>query len=309
MRHHKSLKTIKLEASFVTIGSFDGIHLGHRAIIKDLVGSAQKAGVPSVVLTFFPHPSVVLRGRTPTFYIMSPEEKAEALFQLEVDYVVTETFTSDLARIEADPFLTMLENALNMKRLFAGDNFTFGYGRQGDRTFLEEQSALRSFEYQLVPPVQIDGEIVSSSRVREALRAGDVVRVSRYLDRYFEIPGFVSKGVGRGKQLGFPTANLSIWDQRAFPSPGVYACWSDLEGEHLPSVVNIGHRPTFMDAVDGPIIEAHILDFDRDIYGSKLKLSFVQRLRDERKFENPAALLNQIESDIKTARQILSAVG
>jgi riboflavin kinase/FMN adenylyltransferase len=306
MRHLTSLKEINLERSYLTIGSFDGIHVGHQAILRDLVSQAREVDIPAVVLTFFPHPSVVLHGRTPSFYIMTPEEKSRALFAQGIDIVISENFNAEIARVTAADFLNMLESRLGMKRVYAGENFTFGYGRQGNQKYLEEQSQIRGFEFVPIPPVHIDGEVVSSTRVRESLRIGDVERVSRYLGRYFEIPGIVSRGVGRGRKLGFPTANLAIWDQRAFPAPGVYACWSKLGGERIPSVVNIGIRPTFEEAVDGPVIEAHLLDFERDLYGFELILHFVDRLRDEQKFPNPAALLNQIEQDIQAAKSVLS---
>lgn len=304
MPHFSSLKEANLEESYLTIGSFDGIHIGHQAIIDDLVSGAREAGVPSVVLTFFPHPAVVLRGRTPAFYIMTPDEKAAALSARGVEIVITETFSSDLAAIEAGQFLTMLEANLGMQRLYAGENFTFGHDRAGDTEYLQGQSQLRGFEFILVPPVYLNGELVSSTRVRQALRDGDVLQVSRYLDRYFSIPGVVTRGVGRGRQLGYPTANLTIWDQRAFPAPGVYACWGELGNERIASVVNIGIRPTFDEVVDGPVIEAHLLDFDQDIYGDELVLHFVKRLREERKFPDPGSLQIQIEQDVRDAKAI-----
>jgi riboflavin kinase/FMN adenylyltransferase len=306
MQQFKDIRDLTLSTSELTIGSFDGIHLGHQEIIRQLRHGSSDGKSPIVVLTFFPHPSVVLRGRRPAFYITSPEEKARLLGKLGVDIVITQPFDKTLSSIKATDFLDLIEKQLNFRGLWVGEDFALGHRREGNIHYLEAASAKRDFQLHIVPPVQYDGEIVSSTRVRESLRAGDVSRVSNYLGRPFVIPGKVTKGIGRGKQLGIPTANLEIWDERAYPGPGVYACKATVGGEEWLALTNIGVQLTFDNHLDEPVVEVHFLDFSEDIYGEEITLSFIERLRDERKFSDPEELLLQIERDIDRAKSILS---
>jgi riboflavin kinase/FMN adenylyltransferase len=305
MQQFRDLSELKLNSAALTIGSFDGVHLGHQALLQSLIRAAHAKGLPAVVLTFYPHPSVVLRGRQPALYITSPDEKAELMGTLGVDMVVSQEFSLELSRVTADEFLDRLQDQLGMKALWVGEDFALGYQRQGNRHYLARVAPKRGFEFHVFEPFLVDGEVVSSTRVREALRAGDVERVARYLGRWFRIPGEVVRGAGRGRSLGIPTANLSIWDERAFPGAGVYVCLAHRNQERLPAVVNIGLRPTFEQDRQSPVIEAHLLDFDQDLYGQRLELDFIRRLRGERRFSGPEALLEQIEQDISRARVIL----
>jgi riboflavin kinase/FMN adenylyltransferase len=307
MQQYNDLKALSLPSCELSIGSFDGIHLGHQEIIRQMRKGAAERQDPVVVLTFYPHPSVVLRGRRPAFYITSPEEKAQLLGEFGVDVVITQPFDKSFSRISAADFLDQLTENLHFRGLWVGEDFALGHGREGNVRYLESASLARNFDLHVVPPVQVDGEIVSSTRVREALRAGDVSRVANYLGRPFLIPGTVIRGVGRGRQLGIPTANLEIWDERAYPGPGVYACIAVVGGKAWEAVTNIGVRPTFDDQLDEPVVEAHLLDFESDLYHKEVVLSFVERLRDERKFSGPEELLVQIKRDIARARTILSA--
>lgn len=306
MQHLNAIDDLQLENCELTIGSFDGIHIGHQAIIQQMKVVSAKNNAPVVVLTFYPHPSVVLRGRRPTFYINTPDEKATQLAKIGVDYVITQHFDLALSKINAGDFLDWISKRLHFRGLWAGENFALGHQREGNIPYLREVSKARGFELNIVEPILDGGEIVSSTRVREALRAGDVSRVARYLGRYFVIPGKVVKGVGRGKELGIPTANLEIWDERAYPGVGVYACRAKVNGKDFTAVANIGVRPTFDDVLTEPIIEAHLLDFEGDLYGEEIALLFVERLRDERRFSGVDELLLQIERDILRARDILA---
>jgi riboflavin kinase/FMN adenylyltransferase len=309
MEHIHNIDAIKLESCELTIGSFDGIHIGHKSLIHQLVERARKKSIPSVAFTFFPHPSVVLRGRRPAFYINTPEEKAEQLGTLGVDFVLTQRFDIDLSLIKANDFLEWINDRLQFQGLWVGENFALGHRREGNVAYLEKARGKWNFELNIVPPVYEGGEIVSSTRVREALRSGDVVRVSRYLGRPFLIPGEVTKGSGRGKKLGIPTANLAVWEERAYPGSGVYVCKVHYDDEEFDAVTNIGIRPTFDDDIEKPIIETHILEFDRDLYGETINISFLDRLRDERRFSGPEELLVQIDRDIERARKILKSDG
>ncbi len=305
MRHVRDLSELQLERSSLTIGSFDGVHLGHQDLLERMVKRARQADLPVVVLSFFPHPSVVLRQRTPAFYITTPDEKAALLEKEGVDFVITQAFDLELSKVEAGDFLDQLAVQLGIEDLWAGEDFALGHQRRGNRHFLEQESRARNFSYHLVPPMIVGGEVVSSTRVREALRSGDVARAATYLGRSFELVGNVQKGAGRGKGLGIPTANLAIWEERAYPAVGVYACMVEFDGGRNKAVANIGFRPTFDDELQMPVIEAHILDFQGELYGKELKLEFVDRLRDEMRFSGPEALLEQIERDILRARSLL----
>ncbi|MEE9216663.1 MAG: riboflavin biosynthesis protein RibF [Anaerolineales bacterium] len=305
MQHLQDLSEVQLERSSLTIGSFDGVHLGHQDLLERMIKPAKELDLPVVVLSFFPHPSVVLRQRTPAFYITTPDEKAELLGKEGVDYVITQSFDLELSKVEAGEFLDRLAAQLGFVDLWAGEDFALGHQRRGNRHYLEQESRARNFHFHLVPPVLVGGEVVSSTRVREALRSGDVARAATYLGRSFKLLGVVQEGAGRGKELGIPTANLKIWDERAYPAVGVYACIAEVDGVQKQAVTNIGFRPTFEDELKLPVIETHILDFERELYGQEVKLEFIDRLRDEMRFSGPEALLEQIEVDISHARSLL----
>lgn len=304
MQHFDSLNAVRLKQSALTIGAFDGVHRGHQKIIAKM--KADNQGEPVAVLTFYPHPSVVLHGRKPSFYLTSPEEKAELLGDLGVDVVITQTFDKQLSQLTAGDFLDRLADRLGMRSLWVGPDFALGYQRQGDIPYLREQAVERGYRLHVVEPLKLDGEVISSTRIRESLRSGDVRRAASYLGRWFSIPGTVSQGAGRGKKLGVPTANLQVWPERAFPRVGVYACYACAGGRWIPAVTNVGLRPTFEDAGGRPVIEAHLLDFEGNLYGERMTLRFVERLRDERKFDGPQALLDQIRRDIESGRKTLA---
>lgn len=305
MQHLRHLDQLSLENCALTIGSFDGVHKGHQALVDQLVQSARAGSGVAVVLTFYPHPSVVLRGRKPAFYINTPDEKAQLLGELGVDIVVTHPFDLAMSKVSAEDFLDHLEARCHFRDLWVGEDFALGHNRRGDRFFLQAEAKERGFRLHTLKPVLVGGEIVSSTRVREALRSGDVARVEQYLGRKFVIPGVVKPGAGRGRDLGFPTANLEVWDERAFPRRGVYVCMAEVGGQSWKAVTNIGVRPTFDNDEAVPVIEAHLLGFDGDIYGKEMRLSFVARLRDERRFANPEALIARVKLDIERAEEIL----
>jgi riboflavin kinase/FMN adenylyltransferase len=305
MGHIRNLRQLHLNDVALTIGSFDGVHLGHQSLVGAMVESAQGHGRQAVVLTFYPHPSVVLRGRRPAFYIHSPEEKASVLANLGVDIVITHPFDEEFSKRTASQFLDLLAEHLGTKELWIGENFSFGHQREGNRAYLARVAPERGFELHVVPPVMVGGEVVSSTRVREAIRGGDVARAGQYLGRPFSMIGEVVSGAGRGHELGFRTANISVWEERAYPAPGVYACFAEIGEKRWPAVANIGVRPTFEEELDEPVIEAHLLGFDQDVYGRQMRLSFIGRLREERRFEDPKALVEQIGRDVERAKMIL----
>jgi len=306
--HVQSLEDLRLAASCLTIGAFDGIHLGHRKLLAALVEAAGQQGLPAVVLTFHPHPSVVLHGQRPPFYLSSPDERAALLAQLGIDAVVTQPFDERLSRVPAAEFLQWLVDRLAPRALWVGPDFALGYERHGDIPFLMGQAGSSGYQLHVVEPLLVAGEVVSSSRIRQLVQAGDVRQAAQLLGRWFALPGQVEQGAGRGRQLGIPTANLKVWPERAHPANGVYVCLAQVGADRFQAVANIGVRPTFDRAASSPIVEAHLLDFDGDLYGRTISLMLVERLRDERKFEGVEALLAQIRRDIVQARQVLSTV-
>jgi riboflavin kinase/FMN adenylyltransferase len=289
----------------LTLGSFDGLHLGHQSLIASLVRQARRDDLPSVVVTFFPHPSVVLRGRRPAYYITLPEEKAALLTAAGVDHVVTQRFDEALSRVSAGGFLDALERRIHFRQLWIGEDFALGHEREGNRLFLRREAEQRGFELHVAETLKVGGEVVSSTRVREALRAGDVARVATYLGRPFVLRGQVVQGVGRGKALGIPTANLALREEQAYPGNGVYACWAEVGRSRHPAVTNVGLRPTFDDALPAPVVETHLLDWDAELYGAEVALTFVARLREERRFAGRDELVRQIRRDIEQARELL----
>ncbi len=215
--------------------------------------------------------------------------------------------TSNFRALQPRNFLDRLQATLGLRSLWVGSDFALGHQREGNHSFLEAASVERGFALHIIDPVMVDGEVVSSTRVREALRSGAVSQVENYLGRPFMLPGKVVRGVGRGRQLGIPTANLKFWDERAYPRTGVYACMAAWEEGQAQAVTNIGHRPTFEDDSGSPTIEAHLLDFEGDLYEKELELTFYARLRHEQRFPGPEALLEQIQKDIHEARQVFAA--
>ncbi|MCZ7551106.1 MAG: riboflavin biosynthesis protein RibF [Anaerolineae bacterium UTCFX2] len=305
MQHLWSIDGLGLSGSWLTIGSFDGVHLGHQKIVNQIVHGAREDHVPSVVLTFYPHPGVVLGKRSGAFYLTTPEEKAQLLAEMGLDYMISHPFNRQLAQLSARDFVSYLHQRLGFKRLCIGSDFALGHNREGDLPRLEQLGRQFGYRVQALQPVTLDGRVVSSSWVRQALSEGDVSTVQRLLSRPYQISGEVVHGDGRGKTLGIPTANLEVWRERALLKPGVYAGWAAVDGSAHPAVSNIGYRPTFDQQEEYPHVEAHIIDFDQDLYRKQVSLSFLFRLRDEQRFENIEGLVQQVHQDIEKARSLL----
>lgn len=305
MRHVHSFDEAPISgASVITIGVFDGVHRGHQLLIGRLISYARQHDLTPVVVTFFPYPDTVIQGLRDGYYLTMPNTKADLLGELGVEVVVTYPFTDEVRQMRAADFVQQLLTHLKMKSLWVGSDFALGYKREGNVTFLGEQSGVHNFELQVIDLMDAEGERVSSTRIREALAAGDVAEAARLLGRPHRVPGSVIQGAGRGRTINIPTANLAFPAEQAIPARGVYAAWVTIGSEKFAAMVNIGLRPTF-DGSGGQTIEAHILDFSRDIYGQEISLEFVARLRDERKFENVQALIAQIHNDIERGRELL----
>jgi riboflavin kinase / FMN adenylyltransferase len=293
------------KGAWVSIGTFDGVHLGHQALVRRLVTSAHAENNPAVLLTFFPHPAVVLRGQRGPYYLTSPEERSVLLDGLGVDSTITLEFSRELAGLTAFEFMSLLKTRLGVSRLLVGFNFALGRGRAGDLPALKQIGEQLAYELEVISPIEVGGMVLSSSQIRSLLAEGDVERANQALGRWFSVAGKVTHGDGRGRSLGIPTANLEIWDEHALPSVGVYACWATVGEERWQAVVNIGVRPTFEAQPVIPRLEAHLLDFDQDMYNRELRLEFVARLRSEQRFASIGDLVEQINRDIASARDLL----
>jgi riboflavin kinase/FMN adenylyltransferase len=307
MRHFWSLEEVQLQNSWLTIGSFDGVHRGHQEIVNRLIAGGHPVGSPAVVLTFFPHPAFVLGKREKPFYLTSPEERAELLGELGADVVITHPFDRQVASTSAYDFMAKLKEHLNLKHLIVGDDFALGRNREGNISALRRLGAeVFGYTLEVMPPVTNTGEKISSSQIRSALADGNVERAAELLGRPYALTGEVVHGDGRGRAIGVPTANLEVWADRCLPKTGIYVCMAHVLGETWGAVTNVGYRPTFEPQPATPIVEAYILDFDRQIYGEKLRLEFLSRLRDELRFSSVDALVEQMREDIRIAREQLA---
>ncbi len=306
MRHFQSLEGVQLQDTWLTIGTFDGVHRGHQEIVRNLVSQAHADGSQAVVLTFYPHPAVVIGKRQNPSYLTTPEERANLLGDLGVDVVITFPFTPPVSKISAQEFITMLRHHLGMQHLLVGPDFALGHNRIGNIHYLSEIGKSLGFTVSTIIPFELEGQIVSSSRIRAALRDGDLALVNNLLGRPYFVKGQVVPGDGRGHTIGIPTANLSLWIERALPKSGVYVTQGLINGDSYGAVTNIGTRPTFASDHERLQVEAHLLDFDEQIYGLEVQLDFISHLRDERKFSGIDALVNQIQQDIIQAKGVLA---
>lgn len=294
------------QPSVVTIGVFDGVHRGHQHLIKRVVAAAHAADRLAVALTFFPHPDVVLRGLSGRYYLTTPDQRAAYLGELGVDYVITLPFDDSFRQIRAAAFVDMLRDHLRLASLWIGADFALGYKREGDVNFLRAAGEQHGFGVEVVDLVFAEDDgVISSTALRDALIVGDVEQARAGLGRAYTVSGTVVQGEQRGRTIGFPTANIAVWDQQVIPANGVYAGWAQVGDQRYMAVTNVGVRPTFDGA--GVTVEAHLLDFDREIYGETLAFSFETRLRAEQRFSGIDALIAQIRADAEAGRAYLSA--
>ncbi len=306
MQHFRNLSKISLEKSRVTIGSFDGVHIGHQQIIRSLVDGAHQAGQPAAVVTFHPHPQLVLKDEIRPYYLTLPDKRAELLGELGVDLVLTYPFSQSTSLMSPESFISQLHDHFMFSELWVGYDFALGKDREGTPSHLREIGLKYKFEVHEIPAYYHDGKLVSSSLIRNKIRAGMIREAALLLGRPFEISGEVIKGENRGKSLGFATSNLDVAPDVVDIKPGVYACRANVKGETFSAVTNIGYRPTFGNDLSAPRIEAHLLDFSRDLYGEQMDLVFIERLRDEMKFADVTDLVKQIRRDVDQTRRILA---
>jgi riboflavin kinase/FMN adenylyltransferase len=288
----------------VSIGNFDGVHRGHIEIVRQLLERAAAVGGPAIVFTFDPHPVRLLRPEQCPPPLTWTERKAELLAGHGVDWIVAYPTDEALLQLSADAFFQrIVRDALAARALVEGPNFFFGHNREGTIERLGELAAGAGISLDVVPSVVIDGAIVSSSRVRELIRRGDVQQAKKLLAAPYRIRGMVTHGAGRGAKIGFPTANLGAIDT-LLPGQGVYAGRAWVGDTNWPAAINLGASPTFGDAAER--VEVHLVGLDEPLYGQPLEVDFLARLRDIRPFDSPAALADQLARDVQEVKRITS---
>ncbi len=292
-----------LKYSLITIGNFDGVHLGHQQIFQRLITEAKEKNRKSAVITFEPHPQKIIHPERRPFFLLTPlEEKLGFMASLGIDVAVVITFSPEFARITAEDFVRrVLWNKFRLQKIFIGYDYAFGNNKEGNAGFLETLGEELGFQVEEISAVTIDGIIVSSTNIRLAILEGNVGRAARMLDRPYTLDGTVVKGYRRGTGIGFPTANIK--SEKVIPGVGVYVIIAGIDGTRYQGVLNIGYNPTFGN--DELSTEVHLLDFQGDIYGKEIEISFIDRLRDERKFESSEKLVEQISRDVERAKEIL----
>ena len=289
----------------LTIGNFDGVHLGHQHLVRFLIERARALRLQPGAVTLYPDPVRVLRPQEPMQYLTSLEERLELLEGLGLEVVVPLTFTSELAELSPRAFVSMLRDSLDLRLLVMGPDNAFGRNREATPEGMQSLGRELGFDVEVMPAPLTAGEgAVSATAIRRALQEGDLANVTRMLGRYYSIRGPVVGGERRGRELGFPTANIGVTADRALPAFGVYATWAYLGNEKLQSATSIGVRPHFEG--DKPSVETYIFDFDRDIYDRILRIELVEHLRPELKFDSLDALLEAMHADVARSREILS---
>ncbi len=289
---------------FLAIGVFDGVHLGHQAVISTAARHAEEAGGTAVVVTFDPHPAKILRPQESPRLLTATQHKIELIRALGVSHLLVLKFDRALAATAPADFVRQMVTAAKpLSEICVGQEWSFGKNRAGNLALLKELGAELGFAVVGVEPVTAEGTIVSSTAIRRAVETGDFKTAARMLGHDYTILGTVEEGKHLGRSLGFPTANLSAHSEQ-FPPNGVYAAEGLLEGKKLRGVVNLGVRPTIESEIPQRVLEFHVFDLDQDLYGKEIELRFLHYLRPEQKFENLAALREQIARDVKSAQQI-----
>lgn len=294
---HKTKKTLAL-----ALGTFDGLHIGHRALIDQI--NLYNGIYKSAVYTFSNHPESYFNKDKAPFKIMTRDEKIKKFSDFSVDYLIMDEFNEKIASLEAEDFIEkLLIDRYNIFKIVVGFDFRFGYQAKGDVALLKELSKKHKFHLKVVPPVSIGDEVVSSSNIRSLISSGDMERASILLGRNYNIEGKVVHGYKRGRRLGFPTANLEFDDEKLVPQYGIYITKVEVDNNYFWGLTNIGVNPTFN--TEGLFVETHLLDFDKEIYDSSINIQFIRRIREEIKFNSIEELKSQIYRDVEFAKNFV----
>ena len=299
-----SLDEVPPAPSVVTIGNFDGVHRGHRVLLDRASSGARRLDVRSAVVTFDPHPAAVLRPGSEPPSLQTLQQRVATIAAAGLDLVLVLPFTRDLAALAPAEFVQrVLVDRLRAVRVVVGNNFRFGHRAAGDVGTLVEEGRRHGFETETVEILELDGDPIASTKLRERISAGEMSWVTRALGRPYRVQGEVVRGEGRGRTIGVPTANVAVPDGILLPSDGVYAGHLVAPAGSSPAVTNVGTRPTFHGV--GRTVEAHLLDGEHDLYGVRVEVAFEHRLRGEQRFDGPDQLVAQIQRDIEAARAAL----
>ena len=307
MRKVKNIETYKSnEPTVVTIGTFDGVHIGHQKIIKRLINTGNQEGLKSVILTFFPHPRMVLQKDSNIKLINTIQERHDILDDLGLDYLLIKKFTKEFSRLSAEDFVKdILVDKINAKKVIIGYDHRFGRNRNADINDLKAFGETYGFEVEEISAQDINDVAVSSTKIRSALMDGDIQKANAYLGYNFMITGVVTKGKGLGKQLNYPTANIQVDENyKIIPKQGSYIVCSTINGLVVYGMMNIGMNPTVNGNTEP--IEVHFFNFHEDLYGEIIQIDLLHRIRDEEKFESVEALKHQLAKDKQTALDYMS---
>ncbi len=289
---------------FLAIGVFDGVHRGHQAVISTSADHAAASNGTPVVVTFDPHPEKVLRPQAAPHLLSATEHKIALIRALGVEHLLVITFDKQFAATEPEDFVQKLViHSKPLQEICVGHEWSFGKNRRGNLDLLKKLGAKFNFDVVGIPPVKINGAVVSSTAIREAIEKGDLAKAAEMLGREYTILGTVTRGDNLGKKIGFPTANLSAHSEQ-FPPNGVYVAEARIDGELYRGVINLGIRPTVSSGKSERVLEIHLFDFNRDIYGHDVEVRFLKFLRSEKKFQDLDTLVQQIRQDVEQARQL-----
>jgi len=308
MRVYNDLISIEKNVNtIITIGTFDGVHLGHQEIFNVLINKSKNNGCRSFVITFEPHPRMVIQPNSDLKLLTTFDEKVEILRKMGIDNLLVISFTKEFSQLTSEEFFRkFILDGVGIKKMVIGYDHHFGKGRDGDEQKIRELGALNNFEVQKTEAVTINEIVVSSSKIRNALSEGEVKTAAQMLGRNYSFSGLVVVGDKRGRELGFPTANIQLENEnKLIPKNGVYAVKVFLEERIFNGVMNIGLRPTFKDTKI-VLSEVHILNFNEDIYGKRISVEFIERIRDEQKFSSKEELIKQIEIDKQKTNLLLT---
>ena len=290
----------------LAVGVFDGVHLGHKYLLSQLVEQAKQRNSLSGVVTFRQHPQELLSPQTRLTFMTDLTERSNLLQNEGVNAIIPLSFTTELAQLSARQFVSLLRKHLGMRGLVIGPDFALGRNREGDINALRRLGQSMNFSVNVIPPIMINGEVVSSTAIRKALADGDMEKVCQLSGRPFSLRGYVVTGAGRGVELGFPTANLDINPEQALPPDGVYASWAYIDGKAYQSMTNIGECPTFGSCER--TVEVYVVDCQGDLYGRELQIGIIGRLRAERRFGSTEELKKQISEDVKRGKAVLESM-
>jgi riboflavin kinase/FMN adenylyltransferase len=291
--------------TLLTVGVFDGVHLGHQRLISELLEQAARKKLLAGVVTFRQHPEDLLSAGRKLPFLTDIATRTKLLKEEGVDFVAPLSFTVQLARLDARAFIGLLQKHLKMRGLIIGSDFALGKAREGDTGALKKLGREMDFSVTVVPPLEINGEVVSSTSIRKALAEGDMGKVHELTGRYYSLYGSVVTGAGRGEGMGFPTANLNVSAGQAIPPDGVYASLAHINGKVYQSMTNVGRNPTF--GKNERTVESYLIDYSGDLYGHELSVDFVTRLRSEKKFGNIEELKRQVAEDVRRGKTILDS--